>query len=135
MNKMRQNWKDRKRKEKRKRAGSMMRQSRNETAKRRDEREGERKRARGDKVTRKNGAEERCGKKEKVKEKEEEEEEKEEKEDEGRGAAGGDGRLVPLAPDRTPSVVILRGSLARFRGKKVVGDERAAERGPPEFPR
>ncbi|KYM80127.1 hypothetical protein ALC53_09221 [Atta colombica] len=66
--------------------------------------------------------------------KEKEEEEKEEKEDEGRGAAGGDGRLVPLAPDRTPSVVILRGSLARFRGKKVVGDERAAERGPPEFP-
>lgn len=101
-----------------------MRQSRNETAKRRDEREGERKRARGDKVTRKNGAEEQRGKKEKVKE-----------EDEGRGAAGGDGRLVPFAPGRTPSVVIPRGSLARFRGKKVVGDERAAERGPPEFPR
>ncbi|KYQ58313.1 hypothetical protein ALC60_02733 [Trachymyrmex zeteki] len=77
----------------------------------------------GDKVTRKNGAEEQRGKKEKVKE-----------EDEGRGAAGGDGRLVPFAPGRTPSVVIPRGSLARFRGKKVVGDERAAERGPPEFP-
>lgn len=28
-----------------------------------------------------------------------------------------------------------RGSPARFRGKEVVGDERAAERGPPEFPR
>lgn len=49
-------------------------------------------------------------------------------EDEGRGAAGGDGRLVPLAPGRTPSVVIPRGSPARFRGKEVVGDERAAER-------
>lgn len=84
---------------------------------------------RGDKVTRKNGAGERRGKKEKVKEEEGEEE------DEGRGAAGGDGRLVPLAPGRTPSVVIPRGSPARFRGKEVVGDERAAERGPPEFPR
>lgn len=64
-----------------------------------------------------------------------EEEEEEEDDDEGRGAAGGDGRLVLLAPGRTPSVVIPRGSLARFRGKEVVGDERAAERGPPEFPR
>lgn len=82
---------------------------------------------RGDKVTRKNGAGER-GKKERLKEEAEEE-------DEGRGAAGGDGRLVPLAPGRTPSVVIPRGSPARFRGKEVVGDERAAERGPPEFPR
>jgi len=80
-----------------------------------------------------NGAGEQRGKKEKVKEEEEEEEEKEE--DEGRGAAGGDGRLVPLAPGRTPSVVITRGSSARFKGKEVVGDERAAERGPPEFPR
>lgn len=86
---------------------------------------------RGDKVTRKNGAGERRGKKEKVKEKEGGGEEK----DEGRGAAGGNGRLVPLAPGRTPSVVIPRGSPARFRGKEVVGDERAAERGPPEFPR
>lgn len=80
---------------------------------------------RGDKVTRKNGAGERRGKKEKVKE----------GKDEGRGTAGGDGRLVPLAPGRTPSVVIPRGSPACFRGKEVVGDERAAERGPPEFPR
>lgn len=78
---------------------------------------------RGDQVTRKNGARERRGKQE-VKE-----------EDEGRGAAGGDGRLVPLAPGRTPSVVISRGSPVRFRGKEVVGDEQAAERGPPEFPR
>lgn len=58
-----------------------------------------------------------------------------EERDEGRGAAGGDGRLVPLAPGRTPSVVIPCRSPARFRGKEVVGDERAAERGPPEFPR
>lgn len=89
---------------------------------------------RGDKVTRKNGAGERHGKKDKVKRRRRRRKGETEK-DEGRGAAGGDGRLVPLAPGRTPSVVIPRGSPARFRGKEVVGDERAAERGPPEFPR
>lgn len=88
------------------------------TAKREDERGGGHKRARGDKVTRKSAV---CVGERGAKE--------ETAEDEGRGAAGGDGRSVPLAPG-PHTIVVPRGPGAfgpagRLRAaRKVVREER-----------